>query len=108
MVLGHELTYFVKHETKCKNCCTKNETFGRLELLIDNIEFGGYIIQQNIGIRMGTTCALLISNRCIYSYEAKFIQKRIKDNQITDVAAFILSFKYADEVLSVNNLAFAN
>ena len=62
MVRGHELTVFVKLETKCKNCCTEDEINGRLELLIDNIEFGGYIVQQNIGIRMGTTCALLISD----------------------------------------------
>jgi len=78
MVLDHELTFFVKHETKCKNCCTENEINGRLELLIDNIEFGGYIVQQNIGIRMGTTCALLISDRFLYSYEANFIQKLIR------------------------------
>ena len=57
---------------------------------------------------MGTTWALLISGRFLYSYEAKFMQKRIKDKQITDVAAFIISFRYVDEVLSVNNLTFAN
>jgi len=108
MILCHELTFFVKHETKCKNCCTENEINGRMELLIYNIEFGGYIVQQNIGIRMGTTWALLISSRFLYSYEAKFMQKRIKDKQVTDVAVFIISFRYVDEVLSVNNLTFAN
>jgi hypothetical protein len=47
--LGHELTYFVKHETKIKKCCTESEVITMLEFPIDNIfvEFWGHIFQQN-------------------------------------------------------------
>ena len=49
IVLGHELTYFVKHETKSKKCYTESEVITMLEFLIDNIfvEFWGHIFQQN-------------------------------------------------------------
>jgi hypothetical protein len=42
------------------------------------------------------------------SYEAEFIQKLIKDKQITESNAFNLTFMYIDDVLSINNPNFAN
>ena len=47
-----------------------------LEFLIDNIfvQFGGQVFQQTIGIPMGTTCAPLLADLFLYSYEARFIQ----------------------------------
>jgi hypothetical protein len=61
IVLGHELTYFVKHETKGRKLYTENEVISMLEFLIDNIlvEFGRYVFQQIIDIHMGTNCASL-------------------------------------------------
>ena len=48
-----------------------------LEFLIDNIFvfFGGRVIQQTVGIPMGTNCAPLVADLILYSYEAVFIQE---------------------------------
>ena len=57
---------------------------------------------------MGANCSLLLVYLFLYSYEAEFIQKLIKDKQITEVKAFDLTFMYIDDVLSINNPNFAN
>ena len=64
IVLGHELSYFVKYKTKGKKCYTENEVISMLEFLIDNIfvEFGGHIFQQICGIPKGKVCAPLLVN----------------------------------------------
>ena len=78
IVLGHELTYFVKHKMKGRKCYTENEVIIMLKFLIYNIfgEFVGNIFQQIIGIPVGTDCTPLLS------YNAEFIQKLIKDKKI--------------------------
>ena len=57
---------------------------------------------------MGANCSLLLVYLFLYSYEAEFIQKLIKDKQITESNAFNLTFMYIDDVLSINNPNFAN
>ena len=66
--LGPEWTYFVQHDTKVKRCYKENEVIIILEFLIDTIfvEFGGHILQQNVGILLGTNRARSFTN----SYEA--------------------------------------
>jgi hypothetical protein len=46
--------------------------FWMLGFLIDNIfvVFGNQIFQQTVGIPMGTNCAPLLPDLCLYSYEA--------------------------------------
>ena len=68
-----------------------------LEFLVDNIfvVFGGKVFQQIVGIPMGTNCAPLLADIFLYSYEVEFIQS-------------LLSFRYIDDVLSINNLDFEN
>lgn len=81
--LGHELTYFLKVRNKRQKCYTENEViYSMLKLLINNIfvEFGGNLSRQIISIPMGTNFASLLDDIFLYSYEAEFIQKRIKDN----------------------------
>jgi hypothetical protein len=48
-----------------------------LEFLIDNIYvvIGGEVVQQSVGIPMGTNCAPLLAELFLYSYKAEFIQK---------------------------------
>ena len=60
-----------------------------VELLIDNIfvEFGGHIVQQNIGIPMGTNCVHHIVDRFLYSHDAEFVQTLIKDNKLHKLKA---------------------
>jgi hypothetical protein len=78
--LGRDVTYFVKHETKGKRGHTENELVSMMEFLINNIdEFGRQIFQQIIGIPMGINCAPLLSDLSLYSHEAEFIQKLVKE-----------------------------
>jgi hypothetical protein len=68
-------------------------------------EFGGNIFQQITGIPVGTEYGLL-ANLFLYSYESEFTQKQRQNN--TEAKAFNLTFKYNDDVLSINNPDFAN
>ena len=80
-----------------------------LEFLIDNIfvSFRGILFQQVVGIPMGTNCALLLADLFSYSYESEFLQKLIKDKKIHEARAFNFTYRYIDEVLSINNSRFA-
>jgi hypothetical protein len=72
-----------------------------LELLIDNIFviFGGRVFQQTVGIPMGTNCAPPL-------VWASFIQGLLKKKKIT--RSFIFTFRYIDDVLSLNNYRFGD
>jgi hypothetical protein len=80
-----------------------------LEFLIDNIfvSFGGILFQQVVGIPMGTNCAPLLADLFIYSYESEFRQKLVKDKTIHEARAFNFTYRYIDDVLSINNSRFA-
>jgi hypothetical protein len=38
------------------------------------------VFQQSVDIRMGTNCAPLLADSILYSYEADFVQKQLRDN----------------------------
>jgi hypothetical protein len=80
-----------------------------LEFLIDKIfvSFGGTLFQQVVGIQMGTNCAPLLADLFLYSYESEFLQKLVKDKKIHEARAFNFTYKYIDDVLSINNSRFA-
>ena len=77
------------------------------EFLIDNIyiQFGDRIFRQIIGIPMGTNCAPLLANLYLFSYEYDFLQSLTKRN-IHHGKNFNLTFRYIDDLLSVNNKYF--
>ena len=79
-----------------------------LEFLIDSIcvMFGGRVFQQKVGIPMGTNCAPLLAELFLYSYEADFIQGLLKKNE--KKLAFNFTFRYIDDVLSLNNFRFGD
>jgi hypothetical protein len=80
-----------------------------LEFLIDNIfvSFGRILFQQVVGIPMGTNCAPLLADLCLYSYESEFLQKLVKDKKMHEAKAFNFTYRYIDDVLSINNSRFA-
>ena len=80
-----------------------------LEFPIDNIfvSFGGTLFQQVVGIPMGTNCAPLLADLFLYSYESEFLQKHVKDKKIHEARAFNFTYRYIDDVLSINNSRFA-
>ena len=81
-----------------------------LEFLIDNIfvKFGGRIFQQVIGIPMGTNCAPLLADLFLYSYETEFLQDLIKKKKIKEARSFNFTYRYIDNVLSINNPHFSD
>ena len=105
LVLGREKAYFVKNHTDSNNKYSEVDIVRMLDFLIDNVfvEFGGQVFQQTVGIPMGTNCAPLLADLFLYSYEAAFIQGLIQKKQKTLARCFNFSFRYIDDVLSLNN-----
>ena len=95
-MLGRDRSYFVKHHSDSTKKFSETDIFNMLEFLIDNIfaMFGGRVFQQTVGIPMGTNCVLL-ADLFLYSYEADFIQGLAR--------SFDFTFRYVDDVLSLNN-----
>ena len=56
---------------------------------------------------MGTNCAPLLADLMLYSYESEFLQKLVKDKKIHEARAFNFTYRYIDDVLSINNSRFA-
>ena len=110
LVIHHLGNYFVKDHTSSKNKYTEDDIIKMLNFLIDNIfvVFGGIVFQQTIGIPMGTNCAPLLADLFLYSYEAEYIQHLISNKQKKLAASFNFTFRYIDDVLSLNNDEFHN
>ena len=94
---------------KGKTSYSKEKVISVLEFLIDNIfvSFGWILFQQVVGIPMGTNCAPLLVDLFLYSYESEFLQKLVKDKKIHEARAFNITYRYIDDVLSINNSRFA-
>jgi hypothetical protein len=73
--------------------------------LVDNIYvvFGDQVFQQPVGIPMGTNCPPLLADLFLYSYEAEFVQKLLQNNNKKLAVSFNHTFRYIDDVLSINN-----
>ena len=108
LVIGKDKSYFVKNHTDSNRKYSEEDIVRMLDFLIDNIfvEFGGRIFQQTIGIPMGTNCAPLLADLFLYSYEADFIQGLLKKKEKKLAQSFNYSFRYIDDVLSLNNARF--
>ena len=80
-----------------------------LEYLIDNIfvEFGGRIFQQTIGTPIGTNCAPLLADLCLYSYETEFVRSLLNADKKRLAQQVNFTYRYTDDVLSLKNTKFA-
>jgi hypothetical protein len=56
---------------------------------------------------MGTNCAPLLADLFLFSYESEFLQKLVKDKKIHKARVFNFTYRYIDDVLSINNSRFA-
>ena len=104
-MLGYNSTCFSNKVQKGKTCYSEEQVISMLEVLIDNIfvSFGGTLFQQVVGIPMGTNCAPLLADLFLYSYESEFLQKLVKDKKIHEARAFNFTYRYIDDVLSINS-----
>jgi hypothetical protein len=100
--------YFVIHHSDSTHKYSEVEIKKMLEFLIDNIFvlFGDQVFQQSVGIPMGTNCAPLLADLFLYSYEAEFIQKLLHEKKKSLAVSFNSTFRYIDDVLSINNNQF--
>ena len=57
---------------------------------------------------MGTNCAPLFTDLFLYSYEEDFIQGLLKENKKKLARSFNFTFRYIDDVLSLNNSRFGD
>ena len=110
LVLKGDSAYFVKEDADANIKYTETQVIQMLEFLIDNIfvECGGQIFQQTVGIPMGTNCAPLLADLFLYSYEAEFIQNLLKGGNKKLAKQFNFTFRYIDDVLSLNNSRFSD
>ena len=74
-----------------------------LEFLVDNIlvVFAGKVVQQIVGIHMGTNCAPLLADTFLLLYKAEFIPSLLSKKLLASQINF--TYKYNDDVLSINN-----
>jgi hypothetical protein len=109
-VVGYNSSYFSNKIQKGKTCYSEEQVISMLEFLIYIIfvSFGGRLFQQVGGIPMGTNYALLLADLFFYSYESEFLQKLVKDKKIHEIRAFNFTYRYIDDVLSLNNSRFAD
>ena len=110
LVLGREGPYFVKEHSDSKNNYTEDDIIKMLEFLVENIfvVFGGNVFQQIIGNPMGTNCAHLLADIFLYPYEAEFIQSLLSNEKKKLASQFNFTYRYIDDVLSINNPDFEN
>ena len=81
-----------------------------LEFLIDNIfvMLGGRVFQQTVSIPMGINCAPLLFDLFLYSHDADFIQGLLKKSVKNLARSFNFTFRYIDDVYSLNNGKFGD
>ena len=65
-------SYFVKKTSDSTKKIYETDIINMLEFLIENIFviFGGRVLQQTVGIPMGTNCARLLADLFLCWYEA--------------------------------------
>jgi hypothetical protein len=108
LVISQQKHYFVKYHSDSTHKYSEVKIKKMLEFLIDNIHVvvGGQVFQQSTGFPMGTNCAPLLADLFLYSYETELIQKLLHEKKKSLAVAFNSTFRYIDDVLSVNTTHF--
>ena len=102
--------FIIYEHSYSKNKYTEEGIIKMLEFLVDNIFVvsAGKVFQQIIGIPMGINCAPLLADIFLYSYEAEFIQSLLSAGKKRLASQFNFTYRYIDDVLSINNPDFEN
>jgi hypothetical protein len=110
LVLGRDRSYFATNHSDSTKKSSETDIINMLEFLIENIFiiFGERVFQQTFVIPMGTNWAPLLADLFLYSYEAKFIHGLLKKNEKKLAWSFNFTFRYIDDVLSLNNSRFGD
>ena len=65
------------------------------------------VFKQAIGIPMGTDCAPLIADLFLFSFEFEFM-KNLNRKDVSVARKFNRTFRYIDDLLTLNNSSFRN
>ena len=84
LVLGRDISYFVKHHSDSTKQFSETDIFKIIECLIDNIfaMLDRRVCEKTVDISMDTICASLVADLFLYFYEADFIQGLLKKNEM--------------------------
>ena len=76
--------------------------------LLDNclIKFGKDIFKQVTGIPMGANYAPLVADLFLFCYESEFMKNLSKSNDLNLIEKFNTSFRYLDDLCSLDNSLF--
>ena len=85
----------------CRELCSS------IDFLIDNIyvRFGNSVFRQVVGIPMGTNSAPLLADLFHHTFEYDFMLTTMKQD-MTKAVSFGYTFRYIDDLFSVNNDSF--
>ena len=85
----------------------KSKLIDMINYLVDNIyvSVGNKIFRQRIP--MGTDCAPLLANLYLFKLEYKFMKNLLKRN-MSKARLFSNTFRYIDDLLTLNNPSFGN
>ena len=70
--------------------------------------FAGKVFKQIVGIPIWINCAPLLADIFLYSYEAEFIQSLLSTGRKQLASRFNFTYRYIDDVFSINNPEFEN
>ena len=89
---------FLKRKVSCQNVCDA------LSYRLDNIyiRVGTKLCRQIVGISMGSNCAPLVADLCLYCFERDFMDSLNHDNQADVIEAFNSTSRYLDGHLNID------
>jgi hypothetical protein len=100
----------VRHNSDSPHKYSEADFKSLLGFLVDNISvvFDDQVFQQSVGIPMATNCVPLLADLFLYSSEAKFVQKLLRDKNKKKTnkklaVSFNHTYRYIVDVLSINN-----
>ena len=107
-MLGRDWSYFVKKTALIPPKSSLKLISSTCSSFCWQHMFGGCVFQQTVGIPMSTNCAPLLADLFLYLYEVDFIQGFLKNNKKKLARSFNFTFRYVDDVFSLNNSRFGD
>jgi hypothetical protein len=108
-VIGKQDTYFARHHSFSPYKYSEADIKGMPGFLVDNIYevFGDQVFQQSVGIPMGNNCAPLLADS-FYIHMRQNLFRNCYGITKKLAVSFTHTFRYIDDVLSINNQNFHN
>ena len=100
--------YWSNKKTPHATTITCDSLVHLMEWLIDNtyVVVGNQVLQQTIGIPMGTDCAPFLANLFLFAYEFRYLNNLLKEKNFTVLYKFYRCARYIDDLFPVNNNKF--